>query len=657
MRSAAAALLIAVLAFALRDAWADAYRAPEGDASAPAWLIDDPDAAYHLRRVQVALRAGDVPATDSFLSHPTGSAVPWPPLFDQFLVLVAELTGASESDAAVEARLVRLPPLLGALAVLAVFAAVRALAGGRDLAAAVGALVAALVYAVLPPAVWYGGVGRIDHHVFVALLLALELACVAWALRADKPFDVLLGAATAGALQGAMLLAWLGAAPFAAALALGFLVRALASDPDRAASGARGGLVYFATAALVVWLPASASPWNELEPGSLVNLTAGVPRGLLLGALPFVLLGLPRLRGRHPGMRLAAATSVTAIVAALLPDFLEGAREGLEWASRGELFMDVVQESRPLLGGEVGLDPALLTRELTWLALAFPLAWLAVGWRSLSAERWALLALAGLLAAMALQQRRFANSFAAPYAATLGLALVDLLRVERLRRAGLAVAALALLPLGLAAWGQWSLPEAELAAVRRWRAEVVVGLRWMRRNTPEVEWTRADERQAYAVLSAWGLGHLIEYHARRPTITTNFGSYVGEAPFAAAHRALLEADPEAFATQLRQMGARYVVVTPRQAGDIKSLARIAGRGGEGWLRGDMRKARATALWRLALTPPDVAREHYPGLELVWSARRREATSGAAPEPGELSGPALSIYRLVLPEGQPTFSSD
>src|SRR5262249_52094252 len=95
-------------------------------------------------------------------------------------------------------------------------------------------------------------------------------------------------------------------------------------------------------------------------------------------------------------------------------------------------------------------------------------------------------------------------------------------------------------------------PAAELDDVRAWRAELVAGLRWMRTHTPSAgPWNAPQAAQDYAVLAPWGLGHLIEYHARRATIATNFGSFTGAGGFRDAAAAFLCSDPGDFLRQVR----------------------------------------------------------------------------------------------------------
>jgi len=648
-----AAVLLAAFAFHLREASADSWRrAPQGlDSEQPTWLVDDPDAAYHLRRVELGLRLGQVPQRDAFLSHPNGSAVPWPPLFDASLVWLAEtFLGAQATDSErLESFLVHVPPVLGALACLAVALLVLALTRGSFGSRLAAAGMAGLIYAATPIAVWYGGVTRIDHHVASALLLALLLGVVARALRARSTVEVLVFGLASGALIAASLLVWLGSAVFVLVAFAALFMGSLVGEREPAQRVARIGALAFLVAAALMRAPAEASPWNQVTPGSLLALTTGVPQALLAGAAPFAVCLLPRPARGGAALRGALAVATGLVLVLLLPGFKEGAREGLDWASRHTLFMDVVEESRPLLGRDGVADWGHAIRRLGWPLLAFPLAWLALlrGFRR--PERLLLLATGAVALALTLGQERFGNSLAVPLSATLGVALHALASQGRLRLSlGLAVI------LGVAtldaARGVLSVPEQQLAAVRDWRVELVDGLRWLRTEgtSPEL-WDDPEAVMQGGVLSAWGLGHLVEYHARQPTVATNFGSYVGESGFRASARALLAEDPKQFAAQLERLRVDFVVVTPRQAGDIKSLARVAGLEGRPWLSGESKLAARTALWRLALPAPGVAAEHYPGLERVFAAPSRESTRGGRPGPGELAGPVLSIYRVLDPD--------
>ena len=87
-------------------------------------VIRDPDACYHLRRAAlIADRFPDLALFDSYLNHPRGAHVIWPPLYD--LVLAGALRMFPAEAPGTSAAVALLPPFLFAGAVLVIFRAVR----------------------------------------------------------------------------------------------------------------------------------------------------------------------------------------------------------------------------------------------------------------------------------------------------------------------------------------------------------------------------------------------------------------------------------------------------------------------------------------------------------------------------------------------------
>ena len=674
MRVLLLALLSAVLvaAWTLRTRLDDGHRLADGRTlpSGSVWLVDDPDACYHLRRAGVALEVGEVPRTDRLLSHPTGSAVPWPALFDGFLAAVGErlaprahsgagslVGGRSEAD--LEAGLVRVPPALGVLATLAVFLACLAMGPG-GVAGLVAAVLGAWLYASTPVAVWYSSTARVDHHVATALLFAAMLAASAFSLRAEHAADAVLGALGAGLAAGFGLLVWLASAPMVALVALGLFLAALGADTERAASARRAGILFFLAASVVVAIPADSSPWNAIQPNSLVNLSTGVPRALLAGAVPFLVLALGAKLGWSRWLGLFGAVLATGVALAVLPGFLDGAREGFAWASRENRFMAQVEESRPLLAGPGGwLGVASDLGFAGFVAPLCALALLPLARRRL--DLFVLVACFAVYVAFSVSQRRFGNSHAVPQALVCALAAGELLR----RRGGVrwlgGVLVAVFVVCGVAsAWSFGRATPEELTDLADWRAERLAGLQWMRTNTAwSGPWNRADLPHAYGVLSTWGYGHLVEYHARRPSIATNFGSFVGPEPFRDHADTLLEDDPDAFRARLTDLDVAYVVVAPRMVAELASLARIAEwsqpRRAELFVRGPAGKGYApralgSALARLALHAREVGELGFAGGELVWRSTRFERPDGIRAQPGAPgAGPVLSIWAFDVPQ--------
>jgi hypothetical protein len=171
------------------------------------------------------------------------------------------------------------------------------------------------------------------------------------------------------------------------------------------------------------------------------------------------------------------------------------------------------------------------------------------------------------MALQAAQQARFADALSVPAAVTLawgGAALLARLRPGApplLRGALLLAAALAVQTPTLRVLAG---PDPTAAAeLRRNRARREL-CEWIARNTPDT---------GEAVLANWSLGHELEWAARRPTVATNFGSYVGRAGFLAPPRALLAVDLVQAERFLEGLGARHLVVTAFLPGAL-----------DGWLR-------------------------------------------------------------------------
>ncbi|MEZ5980034.1 MAG: hypothetical protein R3F34_17725 [Planctomycetota bacterium] len=681
--------LLVVLASALlvREHTAVAHVVPDGVPieGGSHWLVDDNDAAYHLRRVQVALATGRVPAYDTYINAPEGSAVPWPTFFDGVLTALVELLAEPAPDGppeiggytegSIDDVLVHVPPMIGVLAALGVFLALLALAsrGGSPFAGASPwcAVAAAAVYASVPTAVLYGSVARIDHHVATAMFIALQLAATFRALIARDAVEVSIFAVLSGAAGAFGVLTWLAHGVVLAACGIGYAVRALAVDPVESRRGWQGGAASFAIAALVVLPPALASPWNETQPGSLVNLSTGVPIALLAAAVPFVVYGAVGRRTSARVPRAAVATLALVVVVLVLPNFVSQVREGLAWSDRSNRFMSVINESAPMsvkamfgvpgVYGHLGaLVYALPVAAL--VALLGPLLLERRGWRSLvRPERVVLLLVAAIFFTWAVTQRRFANSFAVPMGLLVGVAVLDVGRVFRRMPAHAVVSSVLLVGVAAGAWTSTNIAlrgthEEMVGNAHRIRA-LVDGLRWMRSNTESPgNWNEPTIEPSYTVLSSWSDGHWIEFHARRPSVSTNFGSFVGHDKFVAAPRALSQSDPDEFVRQLEALHVRYVVMRPPVLSWFAEEMRIAERTDQeraerpmADANGFTRHALDSAYFRLTLHDLRVGdvSPWFPAMELVWTSPFRIGMNGALADPSDpLAGPSLSIWRLM-----------
>jgi dolichyl-diphosphooligosaccharide--protein glycosyltransferase len=166
-----AAALLLVAAIGIRIAPALVARSPAiADGRA---VIRDPDACYHLRRAGVIAEHGlDHALFDSYMNHPQGAHVIWPPLYDLALAGALRIFPATPPGAHPAVAL--LPPLLFAAAVLVWFRFARALWPGR-----LGLCVlAAIVPALLPASLPYTSFGLLDHHAAELFWTAVVVAAL-----------------------------------------------------------------------------------------------------------------------------------------------------------------------------------------------------------------------------------------------------------------------------------------------------------------------------------------------------------------------------------------------------------------------------------------------------------------------------------------------
>ncbi|MCC6409150.1 MAG: hypothetical protein IT453_18470 [Planctomycetes bacterium] len=579
---------VAVLAFVVRDVpgLAHPYAPPEtGDTR---WFSRDADGLYHTRRVARAIEEGTVAERDPYLNYPDGAPIPWPPYYDA--LLAKTLAPFAPSDAAAKRvfleHAVASAPLAFALATTVLVALAAWLVAGTG-----AALVAGAYYALTRGAINYQILGNGDHHAVVTLAFTGMLVLFMLAARGDGlrrgARAAVLGAA-AGVLAGFAVGAWVASFVFVlyAQLALGWWM--LRRAPERLAAVGPFALAFHAAAFFVLLPAVLASPWRAEFPWMVVNLSNFHLVELALGALISAPLCASASGPLALGTRAARLYPwLVGVVLALgggaiaLFDLgpAAGIREGFDWVSRTNQFMDVVQESAPLYGARA--EPGVLFFALGYAAPAVVVAWLALALRAFRGGRhelapWAL-ALPPM-ALQALQQRRFSEAFAVPlaFALALGAAWLVAALVERLPRlARVPRFAWALVALGLVAAAQTKAVAAYLSHSDRSRNWAVgtgtdyylaerVLCEWLHERTSPGDWS---------VLAHWDKGHAIEWASDRPTVATNFGSYVGEDSYRDPPRFFMSEDPAPAEAILERRRARYVLVTAGLAFNVATLVR------------------------------------------------------------------------------------
>jgi hypothetical protein len=546
------------------------------------WFSRDPDGLYHARRVERAMAEGfTVAGTDPRMDFPHGARIPWPPYYDLGVSLaLAPFTPGDPAERwrFIERAVASLPRLFGVAA--AVVAAVAAWRLGGPIAASAAGVTCALCRGTIN----YAVIGTGDHHAWIALLAALLVFGASEAFRRgalDTPRRGALWGLALGAVAGLMIGSWVASLLYVleVELALAWLIvrRGRAELPGLAPLG-----LAFHLAALAVLAPAvMESPWREEFPWMVVNLSWFHAATLALGAAvfaPLAALGRGFFAAGTVPARLYAPGVAVALGALALACWLldlapaRGIADGFAWVSRADTFMDTVQESAPLAGARA--ERGVLFLALGYGILALPIAWAAIAWRALRRDAHELLPWAvavALLLPQALQQRRFADPLAVPMAVALGWGAAELARVGRRAWIGPALVALAALsqyPAARSAARQLS------GAGREWagtQLDPEVGAR------RAFEWIRArgDGSDEWSVLAHWDRGHVIEWVAASPSVSTNFGSYVGIESYRDPSAFFVGEDPEQAEALLARRRTRFVFAPSSMPQTLASMLRVA----------------------------------------------------------------------------------
>ena len=536
------------------------------------WVTSDPDTLYHARRVERALVDGHVAGSDPYLDHPHGSPIPWPPYYTA-LVAGALAPFAPEDPSErrpwVEMRVASAARPFGVATTLVATAAGWSAAGG------LGAFLAGGYHAACAASVAYSKSGNGDHHAFVALLLGLVLVLLATGIERGALERRAAGWRTgvaAGALTGLLLGSWVGALAYVVAVDLAFAWLLFANARRPLAGLAPLGLGFHAAAFLALLPAAVASPWRAVDPFQVINLSWFQPAFLALGAAVFAPLFALGTQGaawrRYPWLVGGALLLTGAAVAST--SLGSGLREAFAWAGRTNAFMERVDESRPLVGaGRYGE----LFEFLGFGALLLPLAWILVARGALRGRLylvpWAVAV--PLLALQAARQGRFADALVLPLGVTLAHGARELLGAPRSRARSALLAALGLAAALAMNWHSVAQAAGEAAARRRGSGEPAIlrerpaqiGARsaadWLRLERPRAD-RGASPQDGRGVLALWSYGHLIEWAADRPSVATNFGSYVGEETLADPCRFFLAEDLAAARALLEQRQVGWVLV-------------------------------------------------------------------------------------------------
>ncbi len=531
-------------------------------------LTHDPDAMYHLQRIGQTVQAfPHVPVRDAYLNWPEGAVAPWAQGFDWLAAAWVLLLGGGAGD---ELRVGQLaacfPVVLGiAVVVLAVGIArqvsPRALPAGQGVLGNLAVVATAWLAALLPRGVMASQLGRVDHHVAEALVMAGLGLSVLWALAEDpaRPRTRRTWLIFEGGVAAAVTVAgWLftGSVLYVA-IACGVLI-ALRLDAARHSGWGPlwgSGFPGLALAALALLginaglVPAHGYHFDYRFPDYLQPALHGLLALGCLAAAGVVRWGPGgRTRRQCVAVRAGCLMGIAFAVAALTyplvgADTLEGLGD---WLARSDPWLAGIAEFQPVFPSWALWRPdhwAALYHFNGWVGMLAPIAiplGLRAVWRGNPQAGRALTGLTLPLVLLSLVQNRFGQALTPYYAVVTGFAFARV--AEAL--AGWAAPALARLRSGLAAAGKpafvlGALMLVVLAPDRVIREE----LRWDAVREPTAIEAAAlflrsqpPEPGREGALAAWYYGHTVRVLGQRPVLTAGFGPWTGEEGFEAAQR-------------------------------------------------------------------------------------------------------------------------
>lgn len=598
------------------------------------------DAYYHARRIWYSVvHFPAVLDRDPYMNFPDGGQPIWTPTFDWLIAGGVRLLPGQPDQQTMEAWIVWIPPVLGALTVVALyFLALRYF--GRNVA-----LLSGLILALLPAHFWYSQLGFVDHHVAVALITTALLAATMSSLAHGPAPGGGRRAVYLGASLAACLWVWPGCLLQVLIVEVGLAIRFLSSD-RREHTVAWGRLFALANGvAFLLVLPLGfGSDWDRW--GTFSPLVASEFQPLLFGltTLWFWIISEAWNRLSFPESAFDRALQglfVSGILAGLslivFSDFLNGLEDSWNWLAKEETFQASVGESKALFQDGRTRPEEFLTRAVYLAPLLLAFFWGRVRRRQDRPAYFFLLGWTTALAVLALLQMRFANSFSVVWSLLLAWSLVEVTSGARRRFSARPRARAFALVMGsvlliVAVWPSVTSYRSyalnigrvmngeppkrnfleHLHAVRKQMS------RWIRDNTePTQGWLDETQRPEYGILAPWSAGHVLKYESRRPVIQDNFGDDAGTRGFEAAQGYFrAESERDALA-QIDGMGARYIIV---RSNENRSRAnRFPGemqtrlekyRGSEQWMvakRGNENPMGFTALERHRLIYESLAR--------------------------------------------------
>ncbi len=274
-------------------------------------LLAGYDSYYHLRLVEVIVKAGYRPSFDYYLNYPYGLKIGWPPLYDYLLSLPSMLFGFH----ATEIFAVFLPPILGIASTLIVYLIAKRVVDNEFFSQ-----LSALIFAFTPSVVTTSVVGFSDYHIWNLFLVLLSV----YLIMLKSPYDLLTSIPLT-----LLSFSWMGAPIYASVIAISVL---MGFEETK-----------IRVVAMSFLLPAISFIYNHFIALSFVALTI------------FLLLGsLVKKRGEKALIAYVFSSAFTLLVLYLVPlPALNILRSGLNYIFGLSIYLPTIAEARQFDFGSI----------------------------------------------------------------------------------------------------------------------------------------------------------------------------------------------------------------------------------------------------------------------------------------------------------------
>ncbi|MDP6835954.1 MAG: hypothetical protein QF551_04400 [Candidatus Marinimicrobia bacterium] len=488
-------------------------------------LVWDPDAVYHLRRAELTTQNYPVvPVYDSYINHPDGAYVIWPPLYDLVLAtvwLILKLIPGISSPISV---IVLLPPLLMAAVCGVVYrTGLRLWPRKKWLACTV-----ALAPALLPATVLYSYIGQLDHHAAEFLFIALIIDGLVKTLqnlpRNSTTRSTLRTGWMTGLFLGLGLLVQHGLLFMEAVILLSLILCYPRSGSNVWTVGAAVNTVAFlVTAPFGLYAHLNGVPFAHTHFGAFQPLIV-MEASLFYFTLWLITSAAKTRMGKYHSLILITSVTLTLLAGGfLLQEIMAGATFILgtwsEWEEHIGEFQSILRLSPADALSQLGL-------QMSWLAVLIPVGWvlMLISWKRTDSGHRVLFIATAVFAVMGGLQIRYLPFLSLYMGIILGIAAMSLSR--KLPKRAIAI----LFPLLVAAG---YIPCLKAIGTKHITYDTFTQLHpiltWLDENTPDTSYYPLPDSSAeYGVLSEWSLGHYIQYYGRRPALADNFGEHASD---------------------------------------------------------------------------------------------------------------------------------